>query len=232
MSLDHLFDHKQILKNTPNKDSLSVTLKKGNKGVSLFAQKDIQKGDIIAHYKMMVFTDRKKQYTTDTPMIELCDAYRSIVNEELPERNSESTYQYKKKLIQMIDKTQPFLLFLKNKKVIPPKGDMYHFSIYNKNGYEYKNLTGDLYKGSLPNPKDNIPYWGYFANEASCTERPNADISVKNDKKSVKEGDTITYSIVAESPIKKGEEIMWSYGSDYNRSYPTSCNKKSCLKKQ
>ena len=107
---------------------------------------------------------------------------------------------------------------------------MYHFTVYNKHGYEYQNLTGDLYSGSLPKPKNNIPYWGYFSNEPSCKQSYNADVDVSNDRLTVKEGDTLTYAIVANKNIKKGEEVLWCYGNGYRRTYPTSCDRKSCKK--
>ena len=67
--LSFLFDIKSILKNTPDKRELSVTLKNQPvKGNSLFATKPIQKGETIAYYKMKVFTnvdykDKIKRYT-------------------------------------------------------------------------------------------------------------------------------------------------------------------------
>jgi hypothetical protein len=233
MNLDHLFDCKQILKDTPNKDKLSITLKKGNKGVSIFATKDIKKGDKIAYYKMKIYSNTKKglkSFTTDNSIEELCEQYKKVVNKTLPEYKDETTYQYKKKLVKAINDETEHFLYLKDKTIIPPKKDMYHFTVYNKKGYEYKKLTGDLYDGSLPKPKNNIPYWGYLSNEPMCDETYNADVDVSNDKISVKEGDSLTYTIIADKDIKKGEEVMWCYGSNYRRSYPTSCNKKSCKK--
>jgi hypothetical protein len=63
-----------------------------------------------------------------------------------------------------------------------------------------------------------------------CDEKYNADVDASNDKVIVKEGDTLTYTVYALKNIKKGEEVMWCYGSSYGRSYPTSCSKKSCEK--
>lgn len=232
MNLDHLFDYKQILKDTPDKDKLSITLKKGNKGVSIFATKDIKKGDKIAYYKMKIYSNTKKglkSFTTDDSMEELCDEYKKVVNKKLPEHKDE-TNQYKKKLVKAINEETEHFLYLKNKTINPPKKDMYHFTVYNKKGYAYKKLTGDLYEGSLPKPKNDIPYWGYLSNEPMCDEKYNADVDVSNDKVTVKEGDTLTYAIIAEKDIKKGEEVMWCYGSAYGRSYSTSCIKKSCKK--
>jgi len=233
MNLDHLFDYKQILQNTPNKDKLSITLKKGNKGVSIFAIKDIKKGDEIAYYKMKIYSSTKKgveSFTTHNSTEELCEQYKKVFNKTLPQRKDETTYQYKKKLVKAIDDETEHILYLKGKTIIPPKKDMYHFTVYNKRGYEYKKLIGDLYSGSLPKPKNNIPYWGYFSNEPMCDEKYNADVDVSNDKVIVKEGDTLTYTVYALKDIKKGEEVMWCYGSGYGRSYPTSCIKKSCEK--
>ena len=233
MNLDHLFDYKQILKNTPNKDKLSITLKKGNKGVSIFATKDIEKGDKIAYYKMKIYSNTKKglkSFTADNSLEELSNEYKKVVYKTLPELKNETTYQYKKKLVKAIDDETKHFLYLQNKTISPPKKDMYHFTVYNKKGYEYKKLTGDLYTGSLPNPKNNIPYWGYLSNEPMCDEKYNADADMSNNKSKVREGDTLTYTIIAEKDIKKGEEVMWCYGSSYARTYPTSCSKKSCKK--
>ena len=234
MNLDHLFDYKQILKNTPNKDKLSITLKKGNKGVSIFATKDIKKGDKIAYYKMKVYSSYPKKgvesFTTDNSIEELCDEYKKVVNKKLPEHKDETTYQYKKKLVKAIDEETDHFLYLKNKTIIPPKKHMYFFNVYNKGGQCYKYMTGDLYDGSLPKPKNNIPYWGYLSNEPMCDEKYNADVDTSNNKSKVREGDTLTYTIIAEKDIKKGEEVMWCYGSSYARTYPTSCSKKSCKK--
>jgi len=232
MNLDHLFDYKQILKDTPNKDKLSITLKKGNKGVSIFATKDIKEGDKIAYYKMKIYSNTKKglkSFTTNNSIEELSDEYKKVFK-KLPERKDETTYQYKKKLVNAINEETDHFLYLKNKTIIPPKKHMYFFTVYNKKRYIYKKLTGDLYEGSIPKPKNNIPYWGYLSNEPMCDEKYNADVDTSNNKSKVREGDTLTYTIYAWNDIKKGEEVMWCYGSNYPRSYPTSCSKKSCKK--
>ena len=246
MSLEHLFKYREILRDTPNLDQLSVTLKKGDKGVSLFATKDIDKGDLIAYYKMKVFSNEKKgvkESTTKDSVEDLESALKKITKslpkalpKALPKRLSNETLQhYKKRLVDEIKTHENHILYIKGKRVNPPKKDMYHFTIYNKHGYEYQTLTGDLYSGSLPKPKNNVPYWGYFANEPSCKQTYNADIdllpyenyTLKN-RVNIKEGETVTYGIVALKNIKKGEEVMWCYGNGYRRNYPTSCNRKSC----
>ena len=40
----------------------------------------------------------------------------------------------------------------------------------------------------------------------------------------LKEGDFITYKLIASHNIKAGEEIVWCYGESYARNYETSCN--------
>jgi hypothetical protein len=238
MSLDHLFNHREIIQNTPYLDKLSVTLKKGEKGVSIFATKDIAKGDLIAYYKMKVYSNTKKGVKELTTKDSLEDLEKALKKngQRIPKRLSGETVQhYKKRLVDEINKFEDHVLYLKGKQVNHPKKDMYHFTIYNKHGYEYQTLTGDLYSGSLPKPKNNIPYWGYFSNEPSCKQTHNADVDILSyenytlkNRVNIKEGETVTYGIVAVKNIKKGEEVMWCYGGEYGRNYPTSCNRKSC----
>lgn len=184
-----LFDVKTILRNTPDKDKLSVTIKKDKiKGASLFATKPIKDGDIIAHYKMKIFTEPKND-----------ESYLS-------------TLIYKKKVYHV------------------PYGKMYNFTVSSKLGYVYKTLCGDLYEGSLSPPKKNIPYWAYFSNEPSPSQKSNSEIVSDNvdnfkNKTTLTEGDTIIYTLVATADIKKGDEILWCYGEGYvaNRNYATGC---------
>ena len=226
-----LFNHVEILKNTPNLDKLSIILKKGDKGVSIFAKKDIAKGDTIAYYKMKIYKNIGKTFTVKNSLEDIENAFKRSVKERLPVQLSNETLQhYKKRLINKINDNDHYILYLHGKRIVPHKNDMYHFTVYNKHGYEYQNLTGDLYSGSLPKPKNNIPYWGYFSNEPSCKQSYNADVDVSNDRLTVKEGDTLTYAIVANKNIKKGEEVLWCYGNGYRRTYPTSCDRKSCKK--
>lgn len=70
-----LLDYKRILKSTPNKSKLSVTLKKTkDKGVGLYATKDIKKGDIIAYYKIKIF--RLKNYESPTDSVYTFGVYK------------------------------------------------------------------------------------------------------------------------------------------------------------
>ena len=218
MSLEHLFNHREILRDTQNLDQLSVTLKKGDKGVSLFATKDIDKGDLIAYYKMKVFSNEKKgvkESTTKDSVEDLESALKKITKslpKALPKRLSNETLQhYKKRSVDEINAHENHILYIKGK------------------------LKTSSNLKTIPKPKNNVPYWGYFANEPSCKQTYNADIdllpyenyTLKN-RVNIKEGETVTYGIVALKNIKKGEEVMWCYGNGYRRNYPTSCNRKSC----
>ena len=110
-----------------------------------------------------------------------------------------------------------------------PTKCMYCFTVYTKNGNMHKTLIGDLDTESAPQPKNNIPYWGYFANEPSGKQKENCEIDVNlsgnyKSKSRLKEGDFITYKLIASHNIKAGEEIVWCYGESYARNYETSCN--------
>jgi hypothetical protein len=219
--LSFLFDIKSILKNTPDKRELSVTLKNQPvKGNSLFATKPIQKGETIAYYKMKVFTnvdykDKIKRYTKQE-LKKRCD----VLGLDYPVDVNKC--QLKELLLNNIAE-----ISLNGKGLQMPYKNMYHFTVSSKNDGEYSNLVGDLYKGSLPSPKNNIPYWGYFANEPFYgIERSNAEVDsqkyenfTKKGRKTIKEGDTITYAVVATRLIHPGEEILWHYGNNYDRDY-------------
>lgn len=222
-----LFDVNTILQNTPNTDKLSVTINKDKiKGTCLVATKPIEAGDTIAYYKLMVFTE--PTFTPDLSGYDL-SGLKKICNDldiSIPETPSVS------KLTKLIHANLPTTLIYKKKMWRVPYGKMYNFTVWNKRGRAYTRLFGDLYKGSLPPPKNNIPYWAYFSNEPSPSQKSNADIwmadviddNYKN-RTSLNEGDTLVYRLVATTPIKKGEEIMWCYGNSYdaNRNYDTSC---------
>jgi hypothetical protein len=164
---------------------------------------DIKNGEILAYYKMKVYKDLTPNYNISTPM----EIIRKKCNElsiDTERKNNETFYQYKKRLIYDIDDKQPILISLHNKKIEKPFRDMYHFTVYKKNGDSYKNLVGDLYDGSLPTPKNNIPYWAYFSNEPSPTKTYNSDIDVQlkenyKDRNTIKEGDTVVYALVSYS---------------------------------
>jgi len=73
--MEKILDYKNILKSTPNKKELKVTLKSSKrKGVGLYAVKDINKGEIIAYYKIKVF--RKKDYISPTDYVYCFEVYR------------------------------------------------------------------------------------------------------------------------------------------------------------
>jgi len=229
--MNNLFDINHILKNTKNIDKLPVILKNNpKKGNSLYTNRDIKNGEILAYYKMKVYKDLTPIYDISTP-IEIIRKKCNELTIDTERKNNETFYQYKKRLIYDIDDKQPILISLHNTKIEKPIRDMYHFTIYKKNGDPYKNLVGDLYEGSLPNPKNNIPYWAYFSNEPSPSQIYNSDIDIQlkenyKDRNTIKEGDIVVYALVANKNIQKGKEVLWCYGNDYHRKYKIS---KKCL---
>ena len=170
--MDHLLDLKWIKKHTPNLENLKVKLEKSPvKGTSLFAQKPIKKGNIIAYYHMKV-------YPLKTP---------------------------------------------------GPFGDVYQFTVYTSKGNAIKNLVGNLYEGSLKPPKRGIPYWAYFSNEPSGTQKENAYVDADADgnyknRTRIKAGDTVTFKLIAKRNIAAGEEVVWCYGDEYLRNYKPNCD--------
>jgi len=215
--LSFLFDIKSILKDTPDKSKLSVTLKhQPIKGNSLFATKSIKVGDIIAYYKMKVFTlNTTKKYDKES-LKNMLDQLKIFYPKDASKCQLQELFD--------ISFSE---LSLNGKGVDVPFKDMYQFEVVNKSGKGYDSLIGDLYKGSISAPKNNIPYWGYFANEPfPGIEVSNAEIDyrlyenfTKKNRSTLKEGDVFTYALVATRPIKAGDEILWYYESDYDRSY-------------
>lgn len=68
-------DYSKILAKTKDKEKLKVTLRKTKeKGVGLFATKQIKDGEDIAYYKIKVF--RKKGYKSPTNSVYLFEVYR------------------------------------------------------------------------------------------------------------------------------------------------------------
>lgn len=56
--METVLDYKTVLAMTKDAKTLSVTLKKGPKGVGLFSTKKIKRGQVIAYYRFKAFDDR------------------------------------------------------------------------------------------------------------------------------------------------------------------------------
>ena len=108
------------------------------------------------------------------------------------------------------------------------KRDMYTMSVYTKSGRLNPYLMGDIYEGSLREPKNGIAFWAYFSNEPSGDQRENAMLDINErgnyrNRSRVKPGDTMTYKLLALRDIDPGEEIIWCYGDAYFRTYKSNC---------
>lgn len=113
-----------------------------------------------------------------------------------------------------------------------PTNYIYAFSIYGANGREYKTLVGDIYSESLPEPLNNIPFWGFFINEPSNDQDINSWVDTdydynftKSGRKKIKCGNSLIYKIIANRDIEPGEEITIYYGTEYERDYKLKIKK-------
>lgn len=99
---------------------------------------------------------------------------------------------------------------------------VYAMKVYDKNDNINRRYKGDIDETCIPEPKNNIPYWGLFTNEPSPNESSNVELvtdNMENNQTRNKVGKYFTYRLVAIKDIKKGEEIMWHYGGYYERDY-------------
>jgi hypothetical protein len=174
MRYAHLLDADFIMSHTPHPERLRVALRKDPvKGTSLFANKNIKRGSVIAYYKIRLYNANSKW-------------------------------------------TGPF-------------GDMYRFTVYTKGDRVNHKLIGNLGLDSVEDPRGDIPFWAYFSNEPSGNNQTsNAEIDVNPEgnylhRRSVKEGDYMIYKLIATRNIQEGEEIVWCYGANYERSYVANC---------
>lgn len=111
------------------------------------------------------------------------------------------------------------------------KHGMYGMTVYTKKGNESRSKIGDVYPGSLREPKGHISYWAYFSNEPAREpieqyQNSYLDINLNENyrnRSTVKEGDVMIYKLRALRDINPGEEITWCYGGSYGRDYIPNC---------
>lgn len=109
-----------------------------------------------------------------------------------------------------------------------PTDRMYAIAIYTKGDKERFDVIGDITKDSVPPPKNDIPYWGHFANEPSGNNVENAELDLdlkKNykNKSKLHVSDFVVYRLKSIRDIKAGDEICWCYGQVYGREYEVNC---------
>jgi len=107
-----------------------------------------------------------------------------------------------------------------------PTNYVYAFSVYGVSGKQSEHLIGDIDIHSIPDPKNNIPFWGMLVNEPSEDQDINAEVDTNIDEnyknkniKRVKAGTYLVYKIIATRDINIGEEITIYYGDSYERNY-------------
>ena len=75
-------------------------------------------------------------------------------------------------------------------------------------------------------PTRAIPYTGLWSNEPYPSQTPNAEMVGRDLTRKPAVGDKIKYSLKATKTIRNGEEVMWCYGSEFDRGsppYKTGC---------
>ena len=75
-------------------------------------------------------------------------------------------------------------------------------------------------------PTRGIPYTGLWSNEPYPTQTPNAEMVGRDLTRAPTVGDKIKYSLKATKTIHEGEEVMWCYGTEFDRGsppYKTGC---------
>ena len=105
-----------------------------------------------------------------------------------------------------------------------PTNFIYTFSIYGTKGKKCDHLIGDIDSESIPEPLNNIPYWGMFVNEPFTNQDINSEVDINTDynyieRKRVRVGMYLVYKIVAKRDIDIDEEITIYYGDEYERDY-------------
>jgi len=105
-----------------------------------------------------------------------------------------------------------------------PFGSKYLFVVYTAKGNPSNTFVGNLSQDSVNDPFRGIPFWAYFSNEPSTSQKSNAYIRTCNAPYNVKEGDFLIYKLIASRTILPNEEITWCYGENYSRNYKPNCN--------
>lgn len=81
-------------------------------------------------------------------------------------------------------------------------------------------LVANVYGGSVPRARRGVPFWGQFVNEPDQEQRDNVECHPdRGCKPSPRSGDTIVYRLVATRDVQAGSEVLWSYGTAYDRDY-------------
>ena len=82
-------------------------------------------------------------------------------------------------------------------------------------------------KRAIQKPTKSIPHIGLWSNEPYPGEKANARMEYKSLTKPPRVGGKLSYSLKATRLIKKGQEVLWCYGTEFNRGsppYKTGCH--------
>lgn len=179
-----------------------------------------------------------------TPPISTIDSVKNILDPEYVQSHTPKDLPYKIKIKKagkkgnglfakaQINKNEIIAFYkiqvFRDTDYTSPTNRMYTFAVYTLGENESKVWVGDLTSNSLEPPKiikkHYVPFWAYFSNEPTESQKPNSwiDMNTKENYKNrsrVKEGDTLIYKLIATKKIKPGKEIIWNYGESYQRDY-------------
>jgi len=121
---------------------------------------------------------------------------------------------------------------LKENTYTSPLGDTYNIGVCDAKGNHIPDRIGML---TLPCLVDDLylglPRWGAFFNEPSPKESVNVEVkfdSIHSLKAPGRKGKATLQvaKMRTTRAVKPGEELVWCYGDEYVRDYPTSCEGK------
>ena len=106
-------------------------------------------------------------------------------------------------------------------------GINYTIEVWTRENNPSRRFIGDIDRDSLQPPVRGISHLGFMSNEPSPSQQPNATLTHANNYKAgrqvLKVGDMYTFKLITTRAVKAREEILWCYGNDYSRDYPTGC---------
>lgn len=95
---------------------------------------------------------------------------------------------------------------------------MYGTQVYNEKGNVYRKLKGRLAPRSLRRTVyKNKPVVAHFVNEPAPGETENCHVFFSS--KFVQPGDIDYYPLKTTRAVRRGEELLWYYGDEYDRDY-------------
>jgi len=204
-ALDRILDAAKVKRDTAaylstigkTENDLTVSLRQNSIGWGIYANRDFNKGDVVAYYKMRVYSTSS---TTRPKPTKMARGYANYAIEMRSASNRALGFQ----------------------------------------------IEGNLAPECMQHPgKSGVPYWGFMANEPFLKEeiaeyeegmehdeQLNGNVKLDYDpeynyalagRQKIEPGDHVRLLLRAKCAIDKHEAILWCYGKQFDRSYPTPC---------